>query len=810
MPEIKISELTSASVPSGGEILAIVQSNTTHKTTIDSLKPALVDNLSTGAPTWTTAGVLRAGHDIIAGYVDSGANSDAGGTIGLTLNDGYGNANITFNHTGGIPDRSGSSARIVTRVDSVQEVLDFQLKGDVTAGVATTLTTVLRLYDDSIQLLKSTTLSTNGTTDISLVNKGYIDTALSGKSDVSHTHSQYSLTTHLHDDRYSQIGHTHAIGNITDLQTTLNGKIGETEINGAHFTFTNNTLSLNTIQEGQIGTGVVTTTKIADGNVSPSKLSAGAPVWSSEGGLFTSGEGIEIHYIGSGDRNAYIDFHAQGESDDPGYDFDARLIREPGVNGKFELSNKGTGPITVDREIADITDDKSIVTKEYVDNSKSTFQKFSDFQDRSTSSFYRTVSYINKKGKLCAVGYGNGYDMAGDGSNYLIAGSSPEIMVPLAVGESIVNTFSNGTSWPTMYLLTNQNRVFSTGRNALAQCGRGGTTDQRYFQSIPQLDGTTWVSPNSGSTSDGCMGAVRNGQLYMWGHNDHGQLGLGDNTTRLLPTLVNTGALAGKTITKVYTHTNYGYTFVIDSNRDVYATGYNGEGQLGLGNYTSRNTFAQVPGIKADDIILSHGSNYSSSYIIDGSTLYSTGDNNVGQLGLGDFARRNTFTAAAIRVKTVSVSGHRNASVVCLQTDGKVRVWGRNDRGQLGLGHTINSFWPITLTAAGNDVVKAITHDTYAFTAILKADGTIYTCGYNGHGQLGVGDTTDRNALTKIVMDNNIQFKDIALFGLDGGTQLIAIDQDNGMWGCGYNTDWSLGLNYSYRDITILAKLSIS
>ena len=57
MPEIKISELTSAVVPSGGEILAIVQDNTTHKTTIDSLKPALVDNLSTGAPTWETSGV---------------------------------------------------------------------------------------------------------------------------------------------------------------------------------------------------------------------------------------------------------------------------------------------------------------------------------------------------------------------------------------------------------------------------------------------------------------------------------------------------------------------------------------------------------------------------------------------------------------------------------------------------------------------------------------------------------------------------------------------------------------------------------
>jgi len=411
MPEIKISELTSASTPAGTEVLAIVQSGDTKKTTINSLASALEDNLSTGAPTWTTGGVLRANRDIIAGYVDSGANSDAGGTIGLTLNDGYGNANLTFNHTGGTPDRSGSSARISSSVDSNQELLDFQLKSSVTSGTPTALTSVLKLYEDSIQLLKPTTLSTSGTGTTSLVNKGYIDTALSGKADTSHTHSQYSLNTHLHDDRYSQIGHGHSISNISNLQTILNGKIGETEINTAQFVFSNNMLQLRTIQEGQIATGAITNTKIEngaitndkiatgaitntkiengaitndkiatdaitetkieDGAVTPAKLSTGAPNWGADGTLttghiFTNGERIEINYWGSGDRNAYIDFHSSGAS--AGGDYDARLFRYPGANGKFELSNIGTGPITVDREIADITDDKSIVTKEYVES----------------------------------------------------------------------------------------------------------------------------------------------------------------------------------------------------------------------------------------------------------------------------------------------------------------------------------------------------------------------------------------------------------------------------------------------------------
>lgn len=368
MAEIKISALDLAPVtPTGTEVFAVVQGSTTHKTTIDSLKPALVDNLSVGAPTWDVDGNLTAGYDIIAG-------GNHTGKVALTINDGYGNANLTFNHTDGIPDVSGSSGRISCAVDSNQEVMEFQLKGSVTAGSALSLTSVLKLYDDGIQLLQATTCLTP-TQNTHVARKDYVDTALNLKATTaSVTAVSQSLTNHIG----ATTSHTKAqvglgsVDNTTDInkpistatQTALDGKIGESEINTSHFTFTNSKLSLKTIAEGQIGTGAV----------SPGKLSTGAPNWNDVGTLtiggsvFTGGEEVAVNYWGSGDRNAYIDFHSQGAVGDNGYDYDARLFRYPGVDGKFELSNKGTGPITVDREIADITDDKSIVTKEYVDS----------------------------------------------------------------------------------------------------------------------------------------------------------------------------------------------------------------------------------------------------------------------------------------------------------------------------------------------------------------------------------------------------------------------------------------------------------
>jgi len=37
-----------------------------------------------------------------------------------------------------------------------------------------------------------------------------------------------------------------------------------------------------------------------------------------------------------------------------------------------------------------------------------------------------------------------------------------------------------------------------------------------------------------------------------------------------------------------------------------------------------------------------------------------------------------------------------------------------------------------------------------AFSTVLKSNGEIWGCGWNQYGQLGLGNTQDRNALTKV------------------------------------------------------------
>lgn len=118
------------------------------------------------------------------------------------------------------------------------------------------------------------------------------------------------------------------------------------------------------------------TAALVPASVVPSDLSLGAPSWDGGGTLnvigslssssiFTSGEAIEINQSGTGDRNAYVDFHT---ADTSGTDFNARIFRKPGVNADLEIINSGTGAVVISSSIDQInSNSNSITTKAYID-----------------------------------------------------------------------------------------------------------------------------------------------------------------------------------------------------------------------------------------------------------------------------------------------------------------------------------------------------------------------------------------------------------------------------------------------------------
>jgi hypothetical protein len=148
----------------------------------------------------------------------------------------------------------------------------------------------------------------------------------------------------------------HASGGLVEVGTSGGGRgimywdeaVNSLIINGRS---TNSSVGLQSV-----GTGVVTVTtnnlermridssgNVGIGTSSPtSRLTVAGDCLLSDSVISTGN--IELGTRGSGDRNAYIDFHSSGT---PGsIDFSSRIIRNPGVNGNLTLQNTGSGAIT--------------------------------------------------------------------------------------------------------------------------------------------------------------------------------------------------------------------------------------------------------------------------------------------------------------------------------------------------------------------------------------------------------------------------------------------------------------------------------
>ena len=90
----------------------------------------------------------------------------------------------------------------------------------------------------------------------------------------------------------------------------------------------------------QLGVANGLDNSIADGQVTPAKLSTGAPEWNSGGAFFTKGGQNELNSGVVGDDFTYLDFHSTSASNP---DYDARISKSSGVDGNFNIMNKGSG-----------------------------------------------------------------------------------------------------------------------------------------------------------------------------------------------------------------------------------------------------------------------------------------------------------------------------------------------------------------------------------------------------------------------------------------------------------------------------------
>jgi len=329
--------------------------------------------------------------------------------------------------------------------------------------------------------------------------------------------------------------------------------------------------------------------------------------------------------------------------------------------------------------------------------------------------------------------------------------------------------------------LVGNDKLFAWGGNSNGRLGLGDI-DTRYTPHYVSAGGRKYKAIAAGG--DHTLAIAQNGDLYSWGRNFYGQLGLGDATDRNTPVHVNNGSRKYKAIAASQHH-----SFAIAENGDLYAWGYNFNGRLGLGNETDRNIPVYVNnGSRKYKAISSKGSH--SLAIAENGDLYAWGINTNGQLGLGNTSTGPfipTYVSSGSRkYKAIAAGGNFSLAIA---ENGDLYAWGINTNGQLGLGNTSTGPFIPTYVSSGSRKYKAITAGI-SFSLAIAENGDLYSWGMNSAGQLGLGNTSTGPTTPTHVSSSSRKYRAIA----SGFIHSLAIAENGDLYVWGLNSTGQLGL----------------
>ncbi|XP_055153000.1 E3 ISG15--protein ligase HERC5 isoform X2 [Symphalangus syndactylus] len=133
---------------------------------------------------------------------------------------------------------------------------------------------------------------------------------------------------------------------------------------------------------------------------------------------------------------------------------------------------------------------------------------------------------------------------------------------------------------------------------------------------------------------------------------------------------------------------------------------------------------------------------YHSLALSKGGELFAWGQNLHGQLGVGRKFPSTTTPQIVEHLAGVPLAqiSAGEAHSMALSMSGNIYSWGKNEFGQLGLGHTESKDYPSLIEALDNQKVEFLACGG-SHSALLTQDGLLFTFGAGKHGQLGHNST---------------------------------------------------------------------
>jgi hypothetical protein len=327
------------------------------------------------------------------------------------------------------------------------------------------------------------------------------------------------------------------------------------------------------------------------------------------------------------------------------------------------------------------------------------------------------------------------YTWGNNGSGQLGDGTTNPSYVPISVAAlSGIMAVAAGGYAPTGFSLAvrSDGVVFAWGANDAGQLGLGNTSPGPMTPTqIPAFSGALRVAA-------GLQFAValkKDGTVWAWGANDHGQLGKGDNFPSSSPLQV--GGLTGiVAVSASDTH-----VLALRSDGTVWAWGNNDAGQIGNGGTINSLVPVQVAGIAtAVDICASVSDSYAA--LADGSVLaWGQGGSELGNMDVFTASQPTPGRVLGFLPRTIKLGtgGDRGQAPSAHSIDGRLWKWGFNLYGQLGDTTFNDSSIPQMLPASNNQRVMASSAGLQSH--LVREDGIVRGWGSNSFGPGETGTT---------------------------------------------------------------------
>ncbi|XP_044008822.1 secretion-regulating guanine nucleotide exchange factor-like isoform X1 [Aphidius gifuensis] len=302
-------------------------------------------------------------------------------------------------------------------------------------------------------------------------------------------------------------------------------------------------------------------------------------------------------------------------------------------------------------------------------------------------------------------------------------------------------------------ILDKNGNVYSCGWNKKMQTGIPGGETISKLQKIENLNNIIDIACGW----DSSMALTETGDIYVWGSNTYGQLGL-ESPEEFInkPIKIQLPNFRVKKISMGLRH-----SAIVTHDGQVFVTGSNNKHQLGIVNddnvkIKQIKKFTKV--LEIENIIDVSCGQYFNIALSNNNCVYSWGDNKQGQLGFDnnkikyhDKPVKIIFDIDIKNIISIS-SGWTHSSV--LTTDGKIYSWGRNIYGQLGF-NARNNYWQAKCVENLRIIKQLKVGSEHNIT--IDDNNIISSWGWNEHGNCGNGNTQDIFKPTQIIFPSGFE-----------------------------------------------------